>query len=87
MNLKISPSFDRDAKKAPKEIIVGLQFTISSIINAKSLSEIPRLKKLSGYKNAYRIRIEDYRLGLLLENDCVILKRLLSRKDVYKFFP
>ena len=87
MNLKISPSFDRDAKKAPKEIIIGLQSTISAIINARSLSEIPRLKKLSGSKNAYRIRIEDYRLGLLLENDCVILKRLLSRKDVYKFFP
>ena len=57
MNLKISPTFDRDAKKASKEIIVGLQLTISFIINARSLSEIPRLKKLSGYKNAYRRRM------------------------------
>jgi mRNA interferase RelE/StbE len=81
------PSFQRDVKKAPKEIVVQLNNIFSEIIQAKSIAEIPKIKKLSGYKGAYRIRIDDYRLGLLIENDIATLVRLLSRKDVYKYFP
>ena len=42
---------------------------------------------MKGYKDFYRIRIGDYRLGLYTENHHVILSRLLPRKDIYKRFP
>lgn len=87
MKLKIQPSFVRDTKKSPNHIVTQLGTIFALISAAKKPADIPNLKKLSGYKNAYRIRIDDYRLGLLLEDDAIVLSRLLSRKDVYKYFP
>jgi len=42
-----------------------LDAIFTSVIAAQSLADIPKLKKLSGYKNAYRIRIDEYRIGFL----------------------
>ncbi|MFP4128637.1 MAG: type II toxin-antitoxin system RelE family toxin [Desulfonatronovibrio sp.] len=45
------------------------------------------MKKLSGFKNFYRIRYSDYRIGIALQEDKVVFIRVLHRKDIYKFFP
>ncbi len=87
MKLKIQASFERDARKSPKHVVSQLDALFTSIIASQSLADIPKVKKLSGYKNAYRIRIDEYRIGFLLEDKVIILTRLLSRKDVYKYFP
>ncbi len=44
------------------------------------------LKKLKDAQDAYRLRIGDYRLGLLLREGAVILVRFLDRKDMYRHF-
>lgn len=87
MKLKIQPSFERDTRKSPKQIVFKLKELLDAITNAQNLTEIPNVKKLAGYKNAYRIRLDDFRVGFILEGEVVILVRLLSRKDVYKYFP
>lgn len=87
MKLKIQPSVKRYATKSLKHIIAQPDKLFTSIIAAKSLNDIPNLKKLSGYKNAYRIRIDDYRAGFLFEDKVIILTRLLSRKEVCNIFP
>ncbi len=51
------------------------------------LVDIPNCRKMRGYKNYYRIRMGDYRIGLELDNDTVVFKRYLHRKDIYKYFP
>lgn len=35
----------------------------------------------------FRVKVKDYRIGLLLEHHKVTLVRCLQRKDVYKYFP
>jgi hypothetical protein len=45
-------------------------------------------KKLkAGNSKAFRIRIDNYQLGLIIENDTVCFVRLLSRGDIYRYFP
>lgn len=44
-------------------------------------------KKLTGFKNAYRIRMGEYRIGFVFENGTIELIRILGRKDIYKYFP
>ena len=39
------------------------------------------------YAGFYKIRFGLYRLGLQLENDTVIIKTVMHRKEIYKFFP
>jgi len=57
------------------------------VIAARSLAGIPNLKKLKGFKKHYRIRVGDYRAGVIIEGENVIFERLLHRKDIYKYYP
>ena len=61
--------------------------TIERVEEAQTLQEIGNVKRLRGGERYYRIRVGDYRLGLMLEGDTVIFVRLLHRKDVYRYFP
>jgi len=54
---------------------------------AKSINEISNIKKLRGYKTAYRIRIGEYRVGLILEGNTIKLSRVMNRKEIYRYFP
>jgi mRNA interferase RelE/StbE len=42
---------------------------------------------MSGFKNAFRIRVRDYRIGFYYENDIVELARFLHRGKIYKVLP
>ena len=61
--------------------------SIENVLAAKSISEIKNIKKMTGYKDYYRIRVGSYRIGLKIENNIVIFSVLKHRKDIYKRFP
>jgi mRNA interferase RelE/StbE len=71
---------DQTLKRRVREIIELVE-------RADTLQEIGGVRKLRGGDQYYRIRIGDYRLGLVLDNDTVIFVRFLHRKDVYRYFP
>jgi len=87
MNTHFKTSFFRDVKKAPADLYSEVDNVIVQIENARSLKEISNLKKLQGYKTAYRIKINTYRLCFYYEDNIVTIARFLPRKDVYRFFP
>lgn len=45
------------------------------------------LKKLSGYKNSYRIGLGSYRIGIVIDDKTVIFAAFDHRSDIYKYFP
>lgn len=88
MNIIVTKKFDKDVdKELSQPQKQQLAQILILITQAKTLSEIPGCKKLKGFKNAYRIRFGDYRIGFLWEGGTVKLSRVLNRKDVYKYFP
>ncbi|HET6557742.1 MAG TPA: type II toxin-antitoxin system RelE/ParE family toxin [Prolixibacteraceae bacterium] len=73
---------------------ITLQSTLDDIITsiknveeANSVRVIKNFKKLKGYKNVYRIKVGDYRIGVFMENDVVEFARIVHRKDIYRVFP
>jgi mRNA interferase RelE/StbE len=60
---------------------------VRSVMAADSLHDIPNLKKLSGFKTAFRIRTGNYRIGILYQNDIAYFAAFAHRKDIYKQFP
>ncbi len=60
---------------------------IEEIKKAKNLSELHQVKKMKSAKNAWRIRIGDYRLGFFLTGKTITLARFVNKKDIYKQFP
>lgn len=64
-----------------------LQTVIEEVELAASIDTIRNLKKLKGFEKNYRIRIGDFRIGLYIDKGTVEFVRILSRKDIYKYFP
>ena len=61
---------------------------IEEIKSTESLQNLNSVKKLKGHSNAYRIRVGDYRIGLLCDGDGIVeLARVAKRNDIYKVFP
>ncbi|MCE7061293.1 type II toxin-antitoxin system RelE/ParE family toxin [Dyadobacter sp. CY343] len=87
MKYEYARSFVKDTKKAPQEIRSQLQSLVAHVMSSEHISQLANVKKMKGYSNAYRIRMADYRIGFLLEDDVLIFTRLLHRKEIYRYFP
>ena len=88
MEVKFAKPFEKDLKAvSEKQVVLKVEEVINELQGASSLQSISGIKKLKGHKDCYRIRIGNYRLGLLLQGKTVWLARLMPRKDIYKFFP
>ena len=60
---------------------------VEQVEQADGSSSVVNLKKLKGFKTAYRIRVGDYRIGLFISDDTVEFARVVHQKDIYKVFP
>jgi mRNA interferase RelE/StbE len=90
MQIEIRSSFTRDSKKLSVKVKNDVGYAISIIDGAKTFADIPRTTAMQGgknAKNAYRMRIGDYRICFYFRNEIVELVRVLPRKNVYKVFP
>ncbi len=89
MKVQFDASFYRSIQKQKdKSVFSKLRQVILDLENAQSLSEIRNVKKPQGFKNYYRIRIGDYRLGFeKIDGQTIRIVILASRKDIYKLFP
>jgi mRNA interferase RelE/StbE len=81
-------SFLRDLKKVKdQEVLDRVAEVIERVEAAATPGEAGDLKKLSGSDDAYRIRIGEYRVGVVIEGEVLEFVRFLPRKDLYRFFP
>jgi len=88
MIVKIDRSFEKDTHKIKDDsVLEKIADCIENVQASGEASAIKGIKKLSGFKNFYRVRIGDYRIGLLIIGDTVQFIRCLHRKDIYRYFP
>jgi mRNA interferase RelE/StbE len=89
MKTLYQPSFIKDLK-ALKSTSVFRQINklvFEDIPNYQTLDDISNLKKLKDEDSAYRIRIGDYRIGVISDGDTIIFERVLHRREIYRYFP
>ena len=60
---------------------------IEQVEAARTFQQIPNLKRLESAGKYYRIRLGEYRIGLIFEKDEVNFIRFLHRKEIYRYFP
>ena len=88
MKICFKPLFFRQIKKiTDKSLKEHVEEAIKSVEKAGEKKDIPCLKKLKGYKIFYRIKVDNYRIGVTIESDTVTFVIFMPRKDIYKFFP
>lgn len=88
MKVEVNNSFIKQFDKSKQlQLKVAIKTAIESVISAKQLVDIPNIKKLKGARTAYRIRVGDYRIGIVYEQNTVYFMAFDHRRDIYKKFP
>ena len=108
MQLVIQKSFYKDFEKIKDgrlsarldELLEVIHQAIDELSDKDEVPNIPNMIKLSGFSNAYRIRLGTYRIGVLIKEEkyeieieaCITstifsLERFVHRKDFYRKFP
>ena len=87
MKTEFLKQFYKDLDKLPTSVKDDVANAIENVEAASRTTEIKNLKKMVGFKYAYRIKIKDYRIGVIIENGIVEFVRVNHRKDIYNIFP
>jgi len=88
MEILYEESFLKDLSNLKdKKVKTKLRSIIEDIKKAENQKCIRNLVRLQDHKTYYRIRIGNYRLGIEIIDNKIILVRMLHRKDIYKYFP
>lgn len=88
MKIRYESSFEKDLRRIrDKKLLAQVKQALEEIKQADDLDSLKSLKKMKGYDTFYRIRLGDYRMGIDVLDDEVIITRLLHRKDIYRYFP
>ena len=84
------PAFLRDLKKLKKQKSVYdrvYALTFDTLPESSSLNELSGVKAMSGYPDHYRIRLGQYRVGVVYDGETLDVMRVLHRRDFYRYFP
>lgn len=88
MKTEYLSSFARDLGKIKDtQTLRRVKQAIERIEQAENLRDVSNIKKLTGSKDAYRLRVGDYRLGFFVDDEVVQFARVLYRSEVYHRFP
>jgi mRNA interferase RelE/StbE len=88
MNTVFRKNSARDLKKfKDQDLPARVRQAIEEIEAADDLQGVSNLRKMSGTVNFYRIRVGEYRIGVVVEGDAVEFVRCLPRRDLCRFFP
>ena len=73
--MKVEPTrlFLKQYLKCPIEVQHDVSRLLEEIANSESLVGINHIKKLHGYKNYYRYKKGSWRVGLVLENNTIVI--------------
>jgi len=77
---ELKPRAEKDLKSIPKSDIAKIAERLQALENDLQGD----VKKLSNHSPEYRMRSGNYRVLFEVVGDCIIVYRILHRKDAYK---
>jgi mRNA interferase RelE/StbE len=88
LNVEYRKTFLKDLTRIPSKTRMRIEiFVFSELCRFDTIDQCNKIERMSGYPSYYKIRFGDYRIGMRIEDNVVILERVLHRKEIYRFFP
>jgi mRNA interferase RelE/StbE len=78
MDVKIDKSFQKDTRKIKdKSLLIQIADVILNVQQAHNIKQIKNLRKLRGTAGEFRIKVGDYRIGIIVSGSSVEFIRCL----------
>ena len=88
MKLEPNSAFNGDMKRIrSSQVRRRVASKIEELEAASSLAEVSGVIRMTGWERHYRIRVGDYRIGIEMDGDVVVLHRVTHRREFYRHFP
>jgi mRNA interferase RelE/StbE len=87
--IEYNKRFLKELTSLPKEVQPRVESIVFSELEADNPFELGYISKMKGYKDKYKVRVGDYRIGLTIDktNRTIICQRVAHRREIYKIFP
>ena len=87
--IEYNERFLKELASLPKEVQPRVESIVFSELEADNPFELGYISKMKGYKDKYKVRVGDYRIGLTIDrtNRTIICQRVAHRREIYKIFP
>jgi mRNA interferase RelE/StbE len=87
--IEYTKRFLKELASLPKEVQSRIELIVFAELEAENPFELGYLNKMKGYKDKYKIRVGDYRIGLTIDktNQTIICQRVAHRREIYQIFP
>ena len=81
--------FLKDIASKPQDIQSRIKLIVFNELESNNPFELRYLSKMKGYKDKYKIRVGDYRVGLTIDKkgQTIICQRDAHRREIYNIFP
>lgn len=87
--IEYNKKFLKELSSLPKEIQSRVELIVFNELETQNPFELGYISKMKGFKDKYKIRVGDYRIGLTIDKDnhVIICQRVAHRRDIYQIFP
>lgn len=81
--------FLKELASLPVNIQSRIESIVFSDLETENPFELGYLSKMKGYRDKYKIRVGDYRIGLTIEKKAktIVCQRVAHRREIYQIFP
>ena len=88
-NVEYKKIFLKELAGLPGEVRSKIEKIVFEELTTKNPFSLGFIEKMSGYKDKYKARVGNYRIGLTIQKNkpLITINRVAHRKDIYKIFP
>ncbi len=88
MKVEYRESFLKDIQKVKdRSLLPRIREAIMAAESSVTIQSVPGIKKLKGGSNYFRLRVGDYRIGIVREGRTLVFVRCMHRREIYRYFP
>jgi mRNA interferase RelE/StbE len=88
MKIKFRKKFLKELAKLPNPYQTNIEeFVFDVLPSHNSLNEVGKIEKMTGYKNCFKVRFGNYRVGIKKVDNTIVIETVKHRKKIYQFFP
>ena len=87
--IEYTKRFLKELASLPQETQSRIESIVFIELEADNPFALGYLNKMKGYKDKYKVRVGDYRIGLTIDkkNQTILCQRVAHRREIYKIFP